>query len=614
MMTVTPPTSSASSSDGHSISAEGLRAFRQAVADRRDVPAGDFPWVLKSTSNRTACISSLAEFTIRYPSAEGEAIEFVSKLLGIQPAELRRDVETEATTSVVKQRYSDAYASLTPKPVVDYTIDDLLPSSVANIIRKSCDQSGADYLSSVFMMLAVTGTLLGSKYMVHSGKNGTDPLAANLYLFICGDSSSWKSLASKKFIRALKRLQKLGECFAEKQKKIAMEMTDENDKRAELKRIATNSSDYISDSLSFSAEAFLKELSQQPARTCLHLHQDEGSDLFGCERYSNGSGMGLFQKTLIEIYGDPAAGRVSRTNSDNAVRFSDQTITLTANLQKRFVTDVIDFAEDSQGWTARTILIEALSIKDESEEDNDGLDADPITSFLLSRLIPWCSDLTSRPIKKFDAYGHEIDYEVIRLDKFDGAQAEYNDFVKTSMDYALCLQNEGREAAYRSFLRKVGIRVAKFALLLHTLETQVGKQFGNARSDLGLPIPSGDPRHDLLSTPISLVTIKRAIKLEEVARAQFLNIADICRSAPSIREEEMKRENELATLQFVLDKVRTLGSVKEGDFKKKYKGSKGLSREDISGVLEVLAAAGCIARNKPKGQRTYHLTYIREMR
>lgn len=597
---------------------DGLRAFRHAVASNADSSDGNQQiWTLRET--RSSCINSLAEFSLRYPTVEAEAFEFISQLLDVSVADLRKEVSIQSEISAKKQRFQDAHNSLIARFEADYELEELLPSSVAALIRKSCNKTGTDYLSSLFFLLATTSTLIGAKIMCHSGVDSTPPIPGNLYFFSCGDSSSYKSRTSKKFIEALKRLAGAIESMREQEKKAASEIPDEAQKRAALRQVAANRQDYLFEAPTFSDEAYLKELGMQAPRCSLHVHQDEGADLFGGERYSRGSGkLSLIKKFWTENWGEPATGKVSRTNLDNNSRFRHNLTTITANVQRAYLSDIIDFAEDSQGWSARTIVVEsrpAAVIRNNSDDIGGGIEDDPVYEFLFTRLFPWCRDITTREMKGVDKYGFTKDYEVLRLDRFDGAQALYNEHIEITKTLTSQLEEEGREASLRSFIHKAPERVMKFALLLHILDVQESMKFSKTeRTDIGLRAPLGAPLYELKKLPISKVTMERALKIEAIARAQYQHITDICRSAPAIREEEVKRESELATLQFILDKVRVLGSIKEGDFKRKFKGSRGLTREDITGALEVLANAGCINRNKPKGQRSNHIAYIKELR
>ena len=623
MMTTAAPITNASH-DGGSSSPEdaihNLRFFLSEEAYAKEDKEKRSPIVrLKRGVSRSDCVAALAEFCLRYPAQEAEAFEFVAGLLYVSPVDLRKSVETQAAISEKKQRFADAHSSLIEKFEADYEIEELLPPSVAAKLRKSCNRTGTDFISALFFLLTTVGTLIGAKIMCHSGVDSTLPIPGNLYFFSCGDSSSYKSRTSKKFIEALKKLAEIVARLWEENKKATNEITDEGEKRAALKELSANRQDYLFEAPSFSDEAYLKDLGAQAPRCALHVHQDEGADLFGGERYAKSSGkISLIKKFWTENWGEPATGKVARTNSDNISRFRYNLTTITANVQRRFVGDIIDLAEDSQGWSARTIVVESRPtavIRDDNEERGGGIEDDPIYEFLIQRLFPWCRDITTRAIKGVDKFGFTRDYEVLRLDKYDGAQALYDEHVELSKALTRQLEEEGREAALRSFIHKMPERVMKFALLLHILETQEGMRFSTTdRTDIGLRAPIGDPLHELKKTPISKVTMERALRIEAIARAQYQHITDICRSAPAIREEEVKRESELATLQFVLDKVRILGSIKEGDFKKKFKGSRGLSREDITGALEVLANAGCILRNKPQGQRSNHITYIKELR
>ena len=223
MMTHIVPANIFSSNDGPQSSPDaGLYNFRRAIAERVDTTdASDNAshiWKLKLT--RTECIASLVEFCIRYPAAESEAFTFVSDLLGISTIDLRKACETQTELSTKKQRFQDAYSSLIDRFEAEFELEELLPPSVAAVLRKSCNRTGTDFVSGLFYLLTTTSTLIGAKVMCHSGVKSTSPIPGNLYFFSCGDSSAYKSRTSKKFIKALDKLRQLMEQYFEEQKKV----------------------------------------------------------------------------------------------------------------------------------------------------------------------------------------------------------------------------------------------------------------------------------------------------------------------------------------------------------------------------------------------------------
>ncbi|QNI53369.1 hypothetical protein SynBIOSE41_00837 [Synechococcus sp. BIOS-E4-1] len=580
---------------------------------------------VKSQTNSNT-IDALAKLLGTYPSVEPVAVKFVAELWDMSTYEIRQSVAKASEILDKTQQYADALGSLAPKFEADFNIEDLLPPAVASIIQDSCDRSGTDWKSSVFLLLATTGTLLGSKIMGHSGVNGSDPIPPNLYVFCCGDTSSFKSVTSNKFITPLRQLRRMMNTLRKSALEEAKRLDDPAQQKAEVRRLQDNLKDYISESLSFSAEGFARELSKQKARSGFHLHQDEGSDLLACNRYGNngnsGAGvqsMGLFIKMLVEAYTKELTNTFTRANSDNNIEFRAQSVTLTANLQLRFITEILDFAEDSMGWTSRTLVVES-----KAKEGSFGLNTtdpgdasiDPIQEYISTRLIPWCLDIDRMAATQTDVLGNVIDYQVLHLDRYDGAQTLYNDSVRDRMEMASDMEAESKEAGLRSFLRKTGVRVIKFAVLLHVLETLVGKRFTSAKDGQGNQIrtPCSDAVHAVTSIPISKETVQRALNLEALACSQYQHIADICRAAPSIREAELVREATLKRLDYVLRKIREHTPIKESVLKTKLKGVKGFSREDITSAVVQLERQGCITRLKPKGERTYYLTYVRDLR
>ena len=326
--------------------------------------------------------------------------------------------------------------------------------------------------------------------------------------------------------------------------------------------------------------------------------------------------MGLFIKTLVEAWTSPLSSTIRRANAENNLEFRNQTITLTANLQLRFISDILDFAEDSMGWTSRCLVVQSINdpTKVTAVEDDD-LQVDPVYEYLATRLIPWCCAIQPHKSNKEDLFGNPIDYEVLRLDRWDGAQQMYQDAVREKMLMAADMEAQGQEAGLRSYLKKVGVRLIKFAVILHIIETLVDKKFHTRDGEIG-PMrrePACDPLVELTKVPISAETMKRALMLEALACNQYQTIADICRAAPAKREEELKREGKLVELERILDKVKEC-PVNEATLKNKLKGSRGLTRGQITTALEELQRRGCISREKPQGSRSFFVSYIKPLR
>ena len=79
-----------------------------------------------------------------------------------------------------------------------------------------------------------------------------------------------------------------------------------------------------------------------------------------------------------------------------------------------------DFAEDSMGWTSRTIVVESKAKEGSfGLNTSDPADAfiDPIQEYISTRLIPWCLDLERMTATQTDVLGNVIDYQVLSLDR-----------------------------------------------------------------------------------------------------------------------------------------------------------------------------------------------------
>ena len=575
---------------------------------------------LKAKRSFNTVIELIVRLTNAYPNYEAPAVKLTADLFNQTTYDVKQSLAKYLEQQETAQGYRDALDSLAPKFDVDFEIEDVLPPAVAKIIKKSCDQGGSDWRSSVFMLLATTGSLLGSKLMGHSRKPGTGPIPLNLYVFNCGDSSSDKSLVTKRFTNPLNSLRESMNKLKSKALEQARELTEPKDQKREVKRIQSSNTEFFSEPISFTPEGVLRDVCSQASRAGLHIHQDEGSDLLDCNRYGNGGGgvqsMGLFIKTLVEAWTSPLSNTVKRANTDNNLEFQNQTISLTANLQLRFISDILDFAEDSMGWTSRCIVVQSINDPNAvAAVEEDDVQMDPVYEYLATRLIPWCYSIQPHNSNKVDLFGNPIDYEVLRLDKYDGAQQLYQDAVREKMLMAADMEAQGQEAGLRSYLKKVGVRLIKFAVILHVIETLVDKKFHINDGEIG-PMrrqPACDPLFELKKIPISKDTMERALMLEALACNQYQTIADICRAAPAKREEELKREGKLVELERILDKIKEC-PVNEATLKNKLKGSRGLTRAQITTAIEELQHRGCISREKPQGSRSFFVSYIKPLR
>ena len=570
-------------------------------------------------TTQSTAIDFASKILVSNPNLKSELSALIIKQFGISQYAVDQALTASSDLSVGRSKFGEALDSLAEKVEADFELEDLLPSTAAAAIRASCDRDLTDWKSSVFYLFAVVSTLVGSKVMVKSTRNGALDLV--LLLFNCGNSSSNKSITSDKFIAPLKGMRERYKKNHKSRLVEASKITDPNDKREELEKIQHSREDTLANLMSFSAEGFLRLLLQQKRRQGLHLHQDEGSDIFACERWGGGSGevLGLFRKTLIELWKDPLCSSNNRVDSSKCIDPEEQTITLTANLQLRFVPDILDFSEDSLGWTARCIVVEAKG-KEGVRPRSDGTN-DPISDFLNERVIPWVSNIRSSPSNRIDASGLRMDYTLLKLDPWSGADKEYDAFIAETDAMKEKGEAQGKEPAWLYFLAKTSIRVMKFAAILHILECLQGKHIDGRPGGDGEMIykPKGDPLKYLVGEVnterelgISVETFRRAVKVEMLARREYQNIADICRAAPAIREENLLKGEYLAKAQFVLDKLQGFDTLKESDFKNKLKGSKGLAKSDITNAVVLLTERGCIERTKQG--KTFVLRFIKPIR
>ena len=310
----------------------------------------------------------------------------------------------------------DALDKQAPLINADFSLDDLFPASTARIIHNSSCRSQSDPIALSMMLIAATGGLLGSKVRVNTQYG--PPLAGNLYIWLVGDTSSKKSKIAKKITNPLYGI-KAKELARTKEAIAAIKKNDSNpeQKKEEIELLKNNQRIQFFESLDISEQGLIKQLSRQAPLQGLHMHLDEGSDLFnGVERYSGNrtsSGVaktGLLRNLLLTGWSEPQRGSGAKADEERCIDFDEQTLTLTANIQQQFLPQILDIEEDSQGFAARH---DVVLVKPSSEPmTRESKDKDPASEFMLNRLIPFCQSIRIAKSENTDDTGNRIRYTI----------------------------------------------------------------------------------------------------------------------------------------------------------------------------------------------------------
>ena len=205
---------------------------------------------------------------------EFEPVPIFSDSNELEPTE-RGDLIIQLESALDKQA---------PTIDADFSLDKMFPATIARVIHKSSLRSQSDTVALSMMLMAATAGLLGSKVRVNT-QYGT-PFASNLYIWLVGDTSSKKSKIAKKITNPLfgvkvKEHARINEAIA------AIKNKDLNPerKREEIEQLKNNQRLQFFESRDISEQGLIKQLSRQAPLQGLHMHLDEGSDLFnGVER------------------------------------------------------------------------------------------------------------------------------------------------------------------------------------------------------------------------------------------------------------------------------------------------------------------------------------------
>ena len=490
-----------------------------------------------------------------------------------------------------------------PTIQADFLLDELFPATTARVINKSSLRSQSDPVALSMMLMAATGGLLGSKVRVNT-QFGT-PLASNLYVWLVGDTSSKKSKIAKKITNPLFGV-KAKEHARIKEAINTIKKKDSNpeQKREEIEALKNNQRLQFFESLDISEQGLIKQLARQAPLQGLHMHLDEGSDLFnGVERYSGnraGSGIaktGLLRNLLLTGWVEPQRGSGAKADEERCIDFDEQTLTLTANIQQQFLTQILDIEEDSQGFAARHDVV--LVKPSDEPMTRESKDKDPASEFMLNRLIPFCQSIRIAQSHETDDTGNRIRYSVCEFS--NEAQEMYDKYTTQIAQEAEANEQQEIEPAYTAYLRKVGIRLGKLALIQHILEALEGakKDRTGYEFDFDIAFSNANKRIDL---PISKQAMQRAINWCITLCKQRQLVVDSTRSAPMKREAQLLLGEQQKKMAHVLDKLKNrcleYGPQPRSKFIANTKGTRNMSRPEVTDIVDTLIGRGCIEEFK----------------
>ena len=515
----------------------------------------------------------------------------------------RTSETTERNDSTIRLEY--ALDKQAPIIHADFDLTDLLPSTVAGVIHKSSMRSQSDPVALTMMLLTATGGLLGSKVRVNT--NGGDPLAGNLYLWLVGDTSTKKSKIAKKIMsplygvksRAMKQLQ-------EAIKTVRKSESAPEEKKDQIEELKNNQRIEYFESIDISEQGLIKAVYKQAPLQGLQIHLDEGSDFFnGADRYSgnkttSGAAKTSLLRNLLTIgWTHPLRGSGAKADEERCIDFEEQTFSLTANIQQQFVSQILDIEEDSYGFAARHDVV--LVTASDERITHESKELDPASEFMNDRLIPFCQSIQLSRTQKTDDTGNRIRYTLCEFES--EAQQLYNDYVHKVMAEAADYQRQEIEPAFSVYLKKVGVRLGKLALLQHILEVTEGAKRDVIEYDFdfdsSITFSSANKR---IEKPISKKAMQRAINccITLCKHRQLVN--DSTCSAPMKREAQLIRSDLQKKMAHVLDKLHNLcieyGLQRRSVFIANTKGTKGMSRSELDEIINTLIRRGCIKETK----------------
>ena len=501
---------------------------------------------------------------------------------------------------------------LAPAVKVQCSIEDVVPTTTADAIIRECKQSGVRPIGSLMMLLGATGSLVGSRVQLISGKKNRTPVPPNLNVLITGDSSEDKSATGDPVADSMKALfDTEEEKLKEELRLIKKSNKDAADKKEAEQTLRSNRTDYYYPLTSFSPEAVTKLVCNQQPHAGVLIYRDEASGLFNYKRWggNNSSSMAgdLADDEFIEMIMSGQAKaqdfRSSRVSDDKEKIARKQTLSVIGCLQNKYLSQMFDFGIDKKGWTARWLFVRASDDLEASLPSTRMEKTSPIGQYLSQVLSPF---LTS--IKEKAQDGTILP---INLQFETDAQSLYDDQWEQIKNETKEMLDKGIEPAYAVFRRKGQLRILKFALLIHLLECSKGAHQQRVEATPDHPFAEYRYCLDRVKQDISYATLLKAIMLEQLVLKEYQAVTENAFASQFEVERAVEQSEQYSQRAAVLKALRREVSITEAALKPKIR-SRSLPSSKISEHLAWLIQCGCISA-EPSG-RTRLLTYVKEMR
>lgn len=501
---------------------------------------------------------------------------------------------------------------LAPAVKVDFSLEDLVPSTAAEAILTECRQSGVRPLGSLSMLLGAMGALVGSRIQLISGMKSRTPVPPNLNILITGDSSEDKSATGEPIAKEMKKLFDASEAQLVEElnlnKKNGKDAAEKKEKELSLR---ANRKDYYYSLTSFSPEAVTKLLANQEPHAGVVIWRDEASGLFQYKRWGGSSAGAMsgdsaddeFSEVIMSGQAKALDFRSSRVSDDKEKIARNQTLSIIGCLQNKYLTQMFDWGIDKKGWTARWLFIRASADNEQPLSSQRMQKDSPIGKYLTNVLIPF---LTS--IRETTKDGTVLP---INLEFDEDAQALYIDQWQQIKSETKEMLDKGIEPAYAVYRCKGQLRILKFALLIHLLECSKGAH--QQRVEATPDHPFAEYRYCLkrVKQNISYSTLLKAITLEQLVLKEYQAVTENAFASQYEVERAVEQTEQYSQRAAVLKALRREHSITEAALKPKIR-SRSLPSSKISEHISWLIQCGCIA-TQPNG-RTRLLTYVKEMR
>ena len=554
-----------------------------------------------------------AELIMQFPQLKNDVVQAIIKLLpgGLGYVQVNNAIDVKITE--LEEQEANQSVKLAPSVQADFEIEELLPSTIASVIRRDCGQTNARELATMLMLMVSVGSLLGSRVQLLSGVK-RKPMPPNLYFLVTGNSSTNKTVGMAPVVDAMTALQEdTYREYAQRKEAIQKSSDEQPRKKEALEKLERNKADHFYEVSSFSPEGLAKILFSQNQRAGLHVHRDEASGLFSYKKWSGGGGSAgsagdsstdLFSNILITGHTQSLKNRSFRVASEKDLHAKDQTISISGCLQDKYLQEILDFGIDNNGWTARWVMCRA-NAGDGFKPAREVERSSPIGSYMHERIIPFC--LSVCPVNK-----DTQEIESLELEFSEDAKAAYRNMHDSLNQTALALEQQGIEPAYCSYLRKGQVRILKFALILHVLDRMKDAHVETKPATKAHPyVEYGFAGTKRVDTPVEIETLLRAQRLDQMLLKEYQEIATCAFTAKQDFERAHETQEQLQKITSVIGAIQRQGTIRETDLKTKLRTRK-LSNKQITEIVRDLIQQQCISA-VPDG-KSFLLSYEKSLR